>query len=148
MTRSNSVIRWPEAGQFWIGKEPLVLMQITAAGDTIVCTQWTPVAEEEAMYVSFSVDRAEYLWRDLRIERGKGWLKDVPFLPGDALLTQDGERLFFIGPETDPNRIHLLASWMVEDHHLVKATLFQPGPHHHPDAQPKTSFERILEDKL
>ena len=153
MTASSSVTRWPENGQFWVWKNPLSLLQLKSVGQLeggdpgcIVCVRWTPFTDEEEFIVHhLAPENSEYLWWNLIHPPPRNWSRVKSLMVGDVLIQQDG-RLLFLGPETTPTCLHVLASWQVCERHLM-GDVYQYGAGHR-EVKPKTSFERVLEGGL
>jgi hypothetical protein len=158
MTTSESVIRWPESGQFWAWKNPLCLLRVDDVGvedngdpGVLNCTRWTPLTEDNISFVSFGRGDAEFLWwsRKIDIPEHVG-VEYQKFLPGDVLNVES--KLVFIGPETAKKQLHVLASWpawqivTTGDWWQLVEAVYQRGPGHRKPLG-KTAYDHLLEDK-
>lgn len=134
-------------GQYWACKCPLSLIRIarpaSEVSPTVGIIQWTPKRSREdadivttglGTLASLESYKYNHLWFEAHVPHN--WIKvGAPMLEGDVWMyvwPRDEEKIFFIGPETEEKRIHILADWQVPESHEqgVQLRLLQAGGEH------------------
>jgi hypothetical protein len=155
MTTPRSVSHYPRKGEFYVWRNPLSLIRITHTeeGHIVGAHQWLPDKEDELLVLQMTADHAEFLWWEQRMTPPEHFLREKPLLVGDVLIARterngrvDDGRLLFIGPETEKNLIHVLATWEVCDFDLM-SPVYQYGPGHLATIG-KTAYDHVLEGAL
>lgn len=156
----SETIRHLAPGQYWAMLNPLSLTRVEAVhgdgdGGSLVqyqLRQWTPAREDaDVIYLApLASDNFRFLWYKTFTSRTT-LLTDseiVRFYAGDVLLYRDptraenGERLFFVGPETTNDTVQVLADWEIYFSQSMFVRLFQPGPGRK-DPPPKSVYEHM-----
>jgi hypothetical protein len=116
---------------------------------------WAPEGEstEDLFFLSLDAKDFRYLW----FEKITGSVRsrqssNVEAYPGDVWLVVMAEpRLIFMGPETKPDKYHVLADWEVFLAETPPAViqLYQPGPaRKHKGSGVKSVYEHLREPSI
>lgn len=147
--RLTEVRPYPQTGQWWASKNPLMLHQVVSPGECCVLKVWDPVRgiQKNPVLPPLSSTNWVYLGFSERISVDPYFTKWKPLRRGDAFHTPRGE-VFFIG-EVNPNEKTV---WVLSDEEFyLRDTLpirLQQGPPDPADT-PASSYERLLaEDSI
>lgn len=144
--RIHEVTPYPEKGQWWAHKVPLLLYQVEWPGDLITFKEWHPLEGiRDASFVGpLNSDEWAYLWFSGEI--GLNLLKELePVRVGDAYMVGP-DQIFFVG---GVNRLNATVV-VLSDNPVVfgrdKITKLLAGPVD-PADEPLSAYERILSNE-
>jgi hypothetical protein len=151
VTEAAPVVR---EGAYWCWLRCLSLLRAkwyAGDGDSTSFEMWTPKGMDElCALMPLLPDTARLLWHEqlwpdpnsveaLALEKQGGHR----YKPGDVILVPEDGRLWFVGPDTNSKRIHVLADWKVNDAAIWMGHVYQSGP---PLPGELTRLERIAKD--